>query len=87
MLAKFLKSHPKIKKLEIQAYSDNRGSSRLNKKLTRLQAKAVKKYLVEAGIKAKRLIPKGYGGANPVADNKTPEGREKNRRVEFVIIR
>ncbi|GEM_PF-6172804 len=87
LLANFLKKHPEIKKVEIQAYSDNQGPSLLNKKLTQKQAEAVKNYLVKMGIDEKRLIPKGYGEANPIADNSTPEGREKNRRVEFVILK
>ncbi len=87
LLATFLKKHPEIKKVEIRAYSDNQGPSELNLKLTQKQAEAVKAYLVKMGVEEKRLIAKGYGEKNPIADNKTAEGREKNRRVEFVIVR
>jgi outer membrane protein OmpA-like peptidoglycan-associated protein len=41
---------------------------------------------VKAGVKGTRLVAKGYGPTKPQATNKTPEGREKNRRVEFLIM-
>jgi len=46
----------------------------------------VKKYLSDKGIDATRIVSKGYGEMSPVADNKTAEGRQRNRRVEFTIL-
>ena len=47
----------------------------------------MRKYLVEKGIDAKRIFTEGYGDSKPIATNTTAEGRKKNRRVEFLIIR
>jgi pyruvate kinase len=57
------------------------------KKLSSDRAKAVKDYLVEHGIKSKRVTSKGYGPENPIASNKTKAGRQKNRRIEFHILK
>jgi len=54
-------------------------------KLSQKRAEEVKKYLVSKGVEAARLTPKGFGESQPVADNSTPEGRYKNRRVDFKV--
>lgn len=71
--------------LEIQGHTDNRGGTDENQKLSEARANAVKKYLVDKGVKAERIIAKGFGLSKPIATNDTAEGREKNRRVEFII--
>ena len=71
--------------LEIQGHTDNRGGADENQKLSEARANAVKKYLVDKGVKAERVTAKGFGLTKPIATNDTPEGREKNRRVEFII--
>jgi outer membrane protein OmpA-like peptidoglycan-associated protein len=71
--------------LEIQGHTDNKGGDDYNQKLSEDRANAVKKYLVDKGIKAERIIAKGFGLTKPIATNDTAEGREKNRRVEFTI--
>jgi OOP family OmpA-OmpF porin len=48
---------------------------------------SVKDYLVSQGVRENRLIAKGYGESQPIADNKTEEGRAKNRRVELKVIK
>lgn len=73
-------------KIEISGHTDNTGSAQLNTNLSQLRAKAVVDYLVQKGISKDRMTFKGYGSTQPVADNATPAGRTKNRRVEFKIL-
>jgi outer membrane protein OmpA-like peptidoglycan-associated protein len=80
----FLKDNPSVK-LEISGHTDNVGSLSLNMRLSEARAKAVVAYLVENGIEKSRLTYKGYGPHQPVASNKTADGRSLNRRVEFKI--
>jgi outer membrane protein OmpA-like peptidoglycan-associated protein len=54
--------------------------------LSQDRAEAVRQYLVGKGVPADRLIAAGYGEAQPISTNRTPEGRERNRRVEFVLV-
>jgi len=84
-LAKVLKQE-KSKKIRIDGYTDATGTENYNVWLSDKRAASVKKYLEDAGISGSRMTTKGYGPANPVADNKTPEGRQKNRRVEVIIL-
>jgi outer membrane protein OmpA-like peptidoglycan-associated protein/tetratricopeptide (TPR) repeat protein len=72
--------------LEISGHTDNTGSLKINTKLSNERAQSVVDYLVSKGIDATRLEAKGYAFSQPVAPNDTPEGREKNRRVEFKIL-
>jgi hypothetical protein len=69
----------------IEGHTDNKGGDDYNQKLSESRANAVKKYLVDKGVKAERIIAKGFGLSKPIATNDTAEGREKNRRVEFII--
>lgn len=85
-VAKTLKAATDIKKVEIGGHTDDRGKPELNRDLSERRAQSVLRYLVEkGGIEAGRLSAKGYGPDKPIADNKSRKGREKNRRVEFVI--
>lgn len=86
-IVRLLKDRPEIKRLKIAGYTDNAGSSQYNRRLSQSRADAVKKYLIDKGIARRRLFSVGYGKRSPVASNKTAAGREKNRRVEFVIVR
>ena len=83
--AEFLKAHPNVK-AEIQGYTDNRGSYKYNVLLSQKRAKAVYEALIKLGVNKNQLSYKGYGPANPIASNATPEGRAKNRRVVAKII-
>ncbi len=86
-VAKVIKEHPQIKKIEIEGHASAEGSDDHNLKLSDKRAKAVLKYLSgEAGIDNGMLSAKGYGETRPIADNETEEGKEKNRRVEFTIV-
>jgi len=84
-IASTMKEHAEIKKVEIQGHASSEGGAELNKKLSDARAKAVMAALVTRGIPEAALTAKGYGIEKPLGDNKTEEGREKNRRVEFLI--
>lgn len=72
--------------LTVTGYTDDRGDAKKNEKLSAARADAVKAYLVKKGVAADRIATKGEGAAKPVADNKTAEGRAKNRRVEIGAV-
>jgi len=71
-------------RVEVAGHTDNVGSPEANLKLSQDRAQAVMAALTERGVKAERLTAKGYGQTAPVADNRTEDGRAKNRRVELV---
>ena len=74
-------------KIRIDGYTDSTGTKEYNMKLSERRAAAVMDYLIkEAGISRSNITAVGHGEADPVADNKTPEGRAKNRRVEISIL-
>ncbi|MBT8120163.1 MAG: OmpA family protein [Gammaproteobacteria bacterium] len=81
-----INASPEIQKIEVQAHTDYKGSGEANLKLSEQRALSVRDYLVSQGVRENRLIAKGYGESQPIADNKTAEGRAKNRRVELKII-
>jgi len=85
-VVRLLKVNPEIKLLAIEGHTDNRGSNELNEKLSADRAKAVLDYIVnKGGINASRLNSQGFGPQRPIADNNTNDGRQRNRRVEFII--
>jgi outer membrane protein OmpA-like peptidoglycan-associated protein len=86
-VAKVLSDHPEIELLEIQGHTDNVGSTSYNIKLSDQRAKSVLAWLVDKGIEPTRLAATGYGEGLPIASNRTPKGRETNRRVQFKILR
>ena len=67
-------------------HTDSKGTDAYNQKLSVKRADAVKAYLTGKGIDATRVYTEGKGEAQPVADNKTEEGRAKNRRVEIEVV-
>lgn len=73
--------------IEISGHTDNVGSQEYNLELSKKRANSVKTYLEEMGIEAIRLKSKGFGQTKPIAGNETEEGRAKNRRTEFKIIK
>ena len=81
----YMKKYPTTTAL-IEGHTDNVGSPELNMKLSQKRAENVVKYLVDKfGIEASRLSAKGYGSTRRIAYNNTPEGRQKNRRINAVI--
>lgn len=71
--------------VEIQGHTDSQGNHDKNVLLSQQRADTTKAYLVTKGIAAERLSTIGYGPDKPVADNATPEGRQRNRRIEFSL--
>lgn len=72
--------------LKLAGHTDNVGDDAKNMMLSNQRASAVKRYLVERGASADKIVVEYYGETRPIADNATPEGRQKNRRVEMTII-
>ena len=83
---KLLSDKPEVN-VEIEGYCDYIGTEEYNQKLSVERAQTVKVYLVSKGIAENRLTTIGYGKSNPIADNKTDEGRALNRRIVFRIIK
>lgn len=71
--------------LKLGGHTDNTGSMALNMRLSKERAEAVKAFLVSKGANPSRIEAVGYGPNQPIASNKTEEGRQKNRRVEFTL--
>lgn len=82
-IAEMLKANPALK-ISIEGHTDNVGTAPANLTLSENRAKAVLNALVPKGIDKARLSAKGWGQAKPIADNKTDDGKAKNRRVEIV---
>ncbi|HHH30909.1 MAG TPA: OmpA family protein [Polyangiaceae bacterium] len=86
-VAKVMNEHPEIARVGVDGHTDSVGSEQANVALSQRRALAVVRWLVERGIDARRLEARGYGPRQPIADNATEAGRQKNRRVEFNILR
>ncbi len=84
--ADFINKYPQIRFL-IAGHTDSKGSDEYNEVLSKRRAATVKKYLVEKfGIAAHLMTPRGYGESQPIDTNETEEGRQKNRRVEVILV-
>ena len=79
-----LEKNPKMS-VRIEGHTDSQGSESSNLKLSKERAASVRQYLLDKGIEDGRLASNGYGESKPIADNGTPSGRARNRRVDFVI--
>lgn len=84
-IAASLKAHPQLR-VEVQGHTDGVGSAAYNLKLSQARANAVRDYLTEHGVPQEELTAKGYGKTQPIADNKTADGRARNRRVVLAVI-
>lgn len=83
-VAQIMKDNADLK-LAIEGHTDNVGNDAFNQKLSENRAAAIKAYLVKKGVDESRLESTGHGETEPVADNKTAAGRQKNRRVELKL--
>ncbi len=83
-LSGILINYPSLR-LTIEGHTDNTGKAEANQTLSELRANGVRNYLVSQGLAAGSVSTQGLGMSNPVADNSTAEGRQKNRRVEIIV--
>lgn len=83
--ASLLEKNPTIR-IEISGHTDNIGSASVNKKISKSRALTVKNYIVSRGIEDSRVEYVGLGFDQPISPNDTPEGREKNRRVQVKVL-
>ena len=83
-LAATLKENPTYQ-ITLSGHTDNVGQEEDNLKLSEARAKAVAEYLTSKGIAPTRISYQGYGSRNPITTNETEQGREQNRRVEFIL--
>jgi len=80
-----LKRYPRLK-VEVQGHTDSVGSDAYNQRLSQSRAESVRDRLITQGVDAAQLAAKGYGEAQPVTTNATPEGRSQNRRVAMAVL-
>lgn len=90
-IVRMLNTYPSMM-IELGAHTDSKGSDQYNLKLSEARAQSVVNYLAGKGIDVSRLVPKGYGESMPIEPNEingkdNPEGREKNRRTEFKVLK
>ena len=85
-LSDVLKQEP-LWTLKIIGHTDNVGADDFNSELSKRRADSVRKYLVSKGVAEINITTEGKGETTPIASNDTEQGREKNRRVEFVITK
>lgn len=86
-VAAVMKKNEQITLCQVEGHTDTTGTAQHNRELSQKRAESVKAFLVKEGVPAKRLAAKGFGPDKPLADNGTDDGREKNRRVEFNIVK
>ena len=84
-VAEVLQQQDPNKKIVVEGHTDSVGSDSANLALSQRRADAVRAFLVSKGVESDRISAVGKGEAFPVADNKTPDGRANNRRVEIVV--
>jgi outer membrane protein OmpA-like peptidoglycan-associated protein len=83
-LVNFLNKNPNVK-INLEGHTDNSGTDKINDPLSVKRAESAEAYLVSKGIDADRISTTGHGSKQPIADNKTKEGKAKNRRIELKV--
>jgi outer membrane protein OmpA-like peptidoglycan-associated protein len=87
-IAELMATHPEIRVLTIEAHTDAIADPTTNNRwLSQRRAEWVQTYLAARGVPRERMRASGYGATRPLASNETREGRQKNRRVEFIIAK
>lgn len=81
-----MKAYPNVE-IKLGGYTDNTGDPKKNMELSQKRAETTMQELIKLGVAAKRLKAEGYGDQHPVADNATPEGRAKNRRIDINVTK
>jgi outer membrane protein OmpA-like peptidoglycan-associated protein len=84
-VAQVLLEHPEIS-LVIEGHTDAEGGPTYNQALSRARAEAVRRYLIDSGVPEQRLVAQGFGASRPMGSNTTEQGRERNRRVEVLLM-
>lgn len=85
-IAGVMRSAQFIRLVRVEGHTDDRGEADYNRELSDRRAQAVLRYLVDAGVEARRLQAVGHGEDHAIADNSTRAGRNQNRRVDFVVV-
>lgn len=85
-IAAAIKTIEPKRKVRVEGHSSAEGDKAKNQKLSEARSKSVVDALVKRGVPADQLVSKGFGSSQPIADNATEEGREANRRVDFIIL-
>ncbi len=85
-VARLLATAKHVLKLRVAGHTDDRGNDKKNLDLSQRRAASVLRHLIAHGVEAARLESEGYGESQPIADNKSADGRAQNRRVEFQIL-
>ncbi|SEA12749.1 OmpA family protein [Microbulbifer marinus] len=73
-------------RIAVEGHTDNEGEAEKNLKLSQWRAEWVRRFLLERGIAADRVQAQGYGDTDPIADNSTPAGQQKNRRLVIRVL-
>ncbi len=84
-VAEALNAYDEDRKIVVAGHTDSRGSSTSNRRLSLARAESVRAFLVNSGVSPERISASGRGEDEPVADNRTSEGRANNRRVEIIV--
>ncbi|MEQ1501733.1 MAG: OmpA family protein [Myxococcota bacterium] len=85
-VARVIADTPRIHLIQVEGHTDSDGQDAYNLKLSQARAEAVVEYLVRAGVDGSRLVAKGFGESLPIDTNDSPDGKARNRRVEFTIL-
>ncbi|MBI2817913.1 MAG: OmpA family protein [Acidobacteria bacterium] len=83
-VAGIIASHPGLK-VAVEGHTDSVGGDDYNQRLSEQRAASVRGYLVQQGVPANDVRAEGFGESDPIASNSTPEGRQRNRRVDIVV--
>lgn len=84
-VARVMVEHPELLEIRVEGHADERGGDDFNLDLSHRRAQAVRQFLIAQGVSPSRLVAKGFGESQPVAEGHDEAAWEQNRRVEFII--